>query len=232
MARRNLKAGTLTAPLPPVLVTVGEGDRANIITIGWTGILASDPPRTYVSIRPSRHSHKLLSEHGEFVINLATEDMAYAVDYAGIYTGAKVDKWKRCGFTRTESEKVSVPTILESPLALECKVIRVENMGTHDVFFADIVSVSADERILDKSGRLLLDRAGLLAYAHGEYFALGEKLGRFGFSTDKDAKKSTQARENNKKVPSGVKKEGKDTEKVPFYLSAPGVKKKGGRRRK
>lgn len=188
MARKALKAGVLTAPLPPVLTTVGTGDEANIITIGWTGILSTHPPRTYISVRPERHSHSLLRRHGEFVINLTTVDMARKVDYCGIYTGAKVDKFKECGFTKVDSREVSVPSIGECPLSLECRVVEVIPMGTHDVFIADVVAVSVDDSILDEDGRLCFDRAGLLAYAHGEYFALGEKVGKFGFSTDKPKK--------------------------------------------
>ena len=185
MGRKNLKPGALTAPLPPVLVTVGEGDAANIITIGWTGILATHPARTYVSIRPERHSYSLLRRHGEFVINLATVEMARKVDYCGIYTGAKVNKFKECGLTPVPSKEVTVPTIAECPLSLECRVVEVIPMGTHDVFIADIVGVSCDDAMLDDMGRLCYDKVNLLAYAHGEYFSLGEKVGKFGYSTDK-----------------------------------------------
>ncbi len=189
MARKSFKAGALTAPIPPVLVTVGEGDRANIITIGWTGILATHPPRTYISVRPERHSYKLLKEKGEFVIHLARASMAREVDLCGIYTGARVDKFRECNFTRVGSSEVSVPTIAECPVAIECRVAEVIPMGTHDVFIADIVGVSCDESILDADGRMCFERAGLLAYAHGEYYALGERLGRIGFSTDKPSDK-------------------------------------------
>ena len=214
MARRNLKAGALTAPLPPVLVTVGEGEKANIITVGWTGILATHPARTYVSVRPERYSYGLLRRHGEFVINLATVDMAKKVDYCGIYTGAKVDKFKECGFTPIESKEVSVPSIAECPLSIECRVVEVIPMGTHDVFIADIVGVSCDEEILDEAGRLCFDRANLLAYAHGEYYALGEKVGKFGFSTDKgkggkprtDTKKSANPTAQGAKAPTAADK--------------------------
>ena len=230
MARRHLKAGALTSPLPPVLVTCGVGENANIITIGWTGIMSTQPPRTYISVRPERHSHKLLTELSEFVINLTTENLVYAVDYAGIYTGAKVDKWEKCKLTRAKSKETEVPTIAESPLALECKVYRVESMGTHDVFYADIVSVSADESLIDENGRIMLDRAGLLAYAHGEYFALGKKLGKFGFSTDKGAKSATQVVGNKSKAGAKNTNTSKDAEKKPFYLTAP--RGKGGKKRK
>ena len=228
MARRKLKPGALTAPLPPVLVSCSDGERSNIITIGWTGILATVPPRTYISVRPERFSHGIIKKSGEFVINLTTASMARMVDYAGIYTGAKVDKWEKCGFTQERSNEVFAPTIAESPLALECRVTEVIPMGSHDVFMADIVSVSCDEGIMDEKGRICLERAGLLAYAHGEYFALGERLGRFGFSTDKPGKQSDP---RTPKRDSGNAKEsaGGDVEKRPYYLDL--IKKKRRRKR-
>lgn len=188
MQRKSFKPGTLLAPLPAVMVTVGDMERSNIITVAWCGILSSEPPRAYVSVRPSRHSHAMLVEKGEFVINLTTERLAYATDYAGIYTGAKVDKFEKLSLTKTESREVCAPTIAESPLALECRVFERLSFGTHDVFMADIVNVSADESLLDEKGRICLERAGLMTYAHGEYFALGEKIGKFGFSAAKDTK--------------------------------------------
>ena len=192
MARKSFKAGTLTAPLPAVMVSVGDMEESNIITIGWTGILSSDPPRTYISVRPTRHSHKILVERGEFVINLTNEKLAFATDYAGIYTGSKVDKFEKCHLTKEESVCVSAPTVKESPLALECKVYEVIHSGTHDIFMADIVNVSCDESLLDENGRICFERANLIAYAHGEYFTLGEKIGRFGFSTDKKKRRHEQ----------------------------------------
>ena len=188
MARQNFKAGALEAPLPAVMVTVGDMENANVLTVAWTGILSTDPPRTYVSVRPSRFSHKILTEKREFVINLTTEDLALATDYVGIYTGAKVDKFEKCRLTKTESAVVSAPTIKEAPIALECKVFDIIHSGTHDIFMADIVNVSCDDKILDENGRMCFERAKLIAYSHGEYFALGRKLGKFGFSTDKQNK--------------------------------------------
>ena len=238
MARKNFKAGALTAPLPPVMVTVGDMESANIITIGWTGILSTIPPRTYISVRPQRHSYGILKRTGEFVINLTTADQARVVDYVGIYTGAKVDKFKECGLTKVESKEVSAPTIKECPLALECRVIETIPMGTHDVFIADIVSVSCDDSILDEDGKIRFDKAGLLAYAHGEYYALGDKVGKFGFSTKKPEKKPAKAKpktdgntksegkQQNFKIESKTKdatKNGDQSEnkKRPFYLDAP-----------
>ena len=227
MARRNFKAGALTAPLPPVMVSVGDMENSNIITIGWTGILSTIPPRTYISVRPERHSYKILKEKREFVINLTTADQARVVDYAGIYTGAKVDKFKECKLTKVESKEVSAPTIAECPLSLECRVIEIIPMGTHDVFISDIVSVSCDESILDEDGKIRFDKAGLLAYAHGEYFALGEKVGKFGFSTKKPTEKKPQKRKetNNgnkpKSVPVAKETAEREHKKRPFYLDAP-----------
>ena len=206
--RSNFKPGALTAPLPPVLVTVKSGGVSNIITIGWTGILATNPPKTYISVRPSRHSYEMLKEAREFVINLAPASLATAVDYCGIYTGAKVDKFEKCSLTQLESQKVAAPTISECPIALECRVTDIMPMGTHDVFMADIVSVSCDESIIDKNGKIRYDKADLLAYVHGEYFRLGDRLGKFGFSTEKGAnpakrmkkkEKSTNFRKSNGK---------------------------------
>ncbi|MBQ7333343.1 MAG: flavin reductase family protein [Clostridia bacterium] len=199
MARQNFKAGTLLAPLPAVMVSVGRGEEKNIITVAWCGILSSDPPRAYISVRPSRHSHKMLKETGEFVINLTTEDLALATDYSGIYTGAKVDKFKKCSLTAIPSKCVSAPTIEESPLSLECRVFEVMESGTHDIFMADILNVSCDEKILDEKGRICYDKAGLIAYSHGEYFSLGKKIGRFGYSTDKKSKSRLQGQKNSRK---------------------------------
>jgi flavin reductase (DIM6/NTAB) family NADH-FMN oxidoreductase RutF len=199
--RRSFAPGALEAPLPPAMVTVGDFEKANVLTVAWTGILATHPPRTYVSVRPSRHSYGILKEKGEFVINLPSVELARTVDFVGIYTGAKVDKFEKCGLTKKQSEKVAPPTIAECPIALECRVAEVLPMGTHDVFVADIVSVSCDERIVDDVGKMHFELANLLAYSHGEYYALGERVGRFGFSTDKEKPKEEKKR--------------------PFYLDAP-----------
>ena len=188
MTRTNLSPGTLLAPIPAVMVSVGDMENSNIITVAWTGILSSDPPRAYISVRPSRHSHDILREKGEFVINLTTESLARATDYSGIFTGAKVDKFEKCRLTKCESKCVSAPTIEESPLSLECKVFEVIESGTHDIFMADIVNVSCREDIMDDKGRICLERAGLMAYSHGEYYALGRRLGKFGFSAAKKKK--------------------------------------------
>ena len=239
MSRKSFAPGALLAPTPPVLVTVGEGSRANIITIGWTGILATHPPRTYVSVRPSRHSYEILKKTREFVINLPIEKYAREVDFCGIYTGAKVDKFEKCGFTKAKSEVVSAPTIKECPVAIECRVCEIIPMGTHDVFIADIVSVSCDEGLLDTDGRICFERAGLLAYVHGEYFSLGKSLGKFGFSTakkapttkptakstpnptEKSAKKAAPDRVDKKTGEKAKSADEKGAKKRPFYENLP-----------
>ena len=212
--RKSLSPGTLLAPVPPAMVTVGNDEDSNILTIAWTGILATIPPKTYISVRPSRHSYKILKEQGEFVINLPSVSQAKTVDYVGIYTGAKVDKWEKCKLTKQKSNAVSVPTIAECPIALECRVCDVLPMGSHDVFIADIVGASCREELIDENGKMHYENAYLLAYAHGEYYALGEVVGRFGFSTDK-SKKSNKTNKNDQKP------QKKEEKTEPFYKSAP-----------
>ena len=219
--RKSLSPGTLLAPVPPAMVTVGDFDNANIITIAWTGILASIPPKTYISVRPSRHSYGILKEKGEFVINLPSVALARQTDFVGIYTGAKVDKFDKCNLTKQRSEKVAPPTIAECPIAIECRVCEVVPMGSHDVFIADIVSVSCHESIIDEDGKMHFERADLLAYSHGEYYSLGEIVGRFGFSTDK-VKKQEKTKKKAEKYSENMEKTVKSSEnRKPFYENAP-----------
>ena len=185
MQRLNFKAGAMLSPLPAVMVTVGDMQENNVLTVAWCGILSTDPPRAYISVRPGRHSHKFLGENKEFVINLTTERLSRATDYVGVFTGAKVNKFEKCNLTRVESKCVMTPTIAQSPLALECRVFQVIESGTHNIFLADILNVSCDEELVDEKGRICLERAGLISYAHGEYYALGKKIGKFGFSAAK-----------------------------------------------
>lgn len=183
MAKRTLKPGTMLNPVPAVMVSCGEGDDANIITIGWTGIINSEPPITYVSVRKSRHSHKLISESGEYVINLTTEKLVKATDFCGVKSGRDLDKWAEMNLTKIPGEAVSCPMIGESPVNLECKVIEVKEYPTHDMFIGEIVRVHADESLFDEKDRFCLDQAGLISYSHGEYFALKRNpLGKFGYS--------------------------------------------------
>ena len=188
MAKIKWKGGALIAPLPPVMVSCGDMEKSNIITVAWTGIINTIPPKTYISVRPSRHSYNIIKESGEFVLNLTPSRLIKSADYCGIYTGAKVDKFAKCNLTKEDANEVSCPLICESPLSLECKVTEIVPLGTHDMFLADIVAVDVDESLLDKNGKLDLSRAGLAAFAHGEYFELGKKIGQFGFSAVKKKK--------------------------------------------
>lgn len=187
------KGSALLAPVPSVMVTCGTMERANVITIGWTGVVSTRPARVYISVRPERHSHSIIRDSGEFVINMTPASLVEVCDYVGTVTGRCVDKIKKTGLTLIESKEVSAPTLADSPLSLECKVISVESHGSHDMFIADVVAVSVDDSLMDESGRLCLDRAKLLAFAHGEYFELGRKLGKIGISMQ-DKKKGKLAR--------------------------------------
>ena len=189
MSRQTWRAGTRLAPVPPALVSCGGGELPdNVLTVAWTGILNSDPAKTYVSIRPSRFSHGLIRQNGEFVINVAPSKLVRSVDRAGVITGKDIDKFEACGLRRTPSVAVSCPTVADCPIALECKVTDVVSLGTHDMFIADIVAVTVDDSVIDEEGKLRIEKAGLMAYAHGTYFELGKKIGTFGFSVRKKKK--------------------------------------------
>ena len=176
-------------PLPAVLVTCGDKpENYNMLTVSWVGTTCTNPAMCYISVRPERHSYPIIKETGEFVINLTPASLVKTADYCGIYTGAKVDKFAKCNLTKAEASEVACPLIGESPLSLECKVTEIIPLGTHDMFLADIVAVDVEDSLLDKEGKLHIDRAGLAAYAHGEYFELGKKIGKFGFSATKKKK--------------------------------------------
>ena len=184
--KRSFKPGTLLSPVPAVMVSCGEGENKNIITIGWTGIINTDPPITYIYVRKSRHSHHIIEETGEFVINLTTEKLAYATDYCGVKSGRDVDKFKELNLTPETGEKVRCPMITQCPVNLECRVMEVKSYPTHDMFIAEIVAVHADDEIIDEKGKIDISLAGLLAYVHGEYYGLKKiSIGRFGFSVMK-----------------------------------------------
>lgn len=173
-------------PVPPVMISCADEEgRSNIMTAAWTGTICSDPVMVSVSIRPERYSHDVIARTGEFVINLTTEKLAYAADFCGVRSGRDMDKFACLGLTKLPSRKVKAPSIGESPVCLECVVTGIERLGTHDLFIARVVQVSVDERYLDEKGRLMLERAGLVAYVHGAYMSLGKKLGTFGYSVRK-----------------------------------------------
>ena len=179
------KGGTLEAPLPPALVSCGTPEHPNVLTIAWTGIVNTIPPMTYISVRPERYSYDLIKNRGEFVINLPTEELVPAIDFCGVKSGRDVDKFTACGLTAAAASKVGAPLLAESPLNMECRVTQIIPLGSHDLFLAEVVACDVEESLLDEKGKLCLDKAGLIAYSHGEYFALGKQLGTFGYSVRK-----------------------------------------------
>ena len=194
MAKVKWRGGTLLSPVPPALVTCSDGEHDNVLTVAWTGIVCSDPPKTYISVRPSRHSYEMIKRSGVFAINLTTKALVRAADWCGVYTGAKVDKFERCRLARERATEIDCPILTDSPLTLECRVTDVVPLGSHDMFLADIVAMDVDESLLDESGKLHLDRASLVAYAHGEYFELGKRLGKFGYAVAKKKKPQSKKR--------------------------------------
>lgn len=180
------KPGTMLSPVPVVLVSCADASgRPNIITIAWTGTICSEPPMLSISVRPERYSHRLIRESREFVVNVPSVREAKAVDYCGVVSGRDVDKFKQTGLTAGPASKVGAPILVECPVNIECRVRQEIELGSHTMFIAQIVAVQADERLITPHGRLAIERAGLIAYAHGHYFALGRDLGFFGFSVQR-----------------------------------------------
>ena len=184
----------MVSPVPPVMVSCGSLEKPNILTIAWTGIVNTIPAMTYISVRPQRFSYPLIKESGEFIINLTTRALTWAADYCGVKSGADTDKFSACKLTPAPASQVGAPLIKESPVNIECRVKQVIPLGSHDMFLAEIVAVNVDEVLVDQNGKLHLDQSGLVAYSHGEYFALGEKLGSFGYSVRKKPKNNPASR--------------------------------------
>lgn len=194
--RADWKPGTLIYPLPAILVSCGEiGGEMNLFTASWVGTVCTNPPMCYVSIRPERHSYGIIKERMEFALNLTTTAMARATDWCGVVSGRRYDKFAETGLTVESGKCIAAPLIQESPISLECQVKQVISLGSHDMFIAEVVNVRADEQYLDpETGAFDMVRAGLLSYAHGEYFGLGEYMGHFGWSVKKDKTKRRQPR--------------------------------------
>ena len=198
--KKSINPGTLLMPLPAVMVSCGSPEKPNILTIAWTGIVNSTPPMTYISVRKSRFSHDLIAQSGEFVINLTTEALTFATDYCGVKSGREVDKFKEMQLTPLASDKVGCPMIAESPVNLECKVLEVHEYPSHDMFVAEIVAVHVDEELLDEKGRMEMEKAGLMAYVHGQYFGIKKQpLGRFGYAVMKPKTKKRISRQEHEK---------------------------------
>src|SRR5690554_406970 len=198
MAKTDWKPGNMVYPLPAVMVSVGGSpEEYNIITIAWTGTICSDPPMCYISVRKGRHSYELLKKHRAFVINLTTKDLAFATDWCGVRSGRRYNKFEEMKLTPGKATVINAPTIEEAPINIECEVTEVLPLGSHDMFMAKIVNVRAEEVLIDpETGAFSMKRAGLIAYAHGQYYELGKALGKFGFSVEK--KKTRRKRQQRK----------------------------------
>lgn len=181
------KPGNMLYPVPAVMVScAGRDGKKNIVTIAWTGTVCSDPVMVSISVRPERYSYGLIRETGEFVINLTTKELAYATDWCGVKSGRDVDKFACMNLTAAPAKKLEyAPVIAESPLSLECKVREVMELGSHHMFLAEVVAVQISEKYMDDSGKFELNGTGLVTYSHGEYFELGRKIGKFGYSVKK-----------------------------------------------
>ena len=189
MSKQSWKPGNMLYPLPVVMVSAADKEgRDDIITVAWAGTVCTNPPLVSISIRPERYSYHMIRETGEFVINLTTEELAFATDYCGVKSGRDVDKFKETGLTREKAEKVKAPMIAEAPVSIECKVKEIRELGSHHMFIAQVAAVHADEKYMDEKNRFDLNRARPIVYSHGEYLGTGKKLGTFGYSVKKAKK--------------------------------------------
>lgn len=189
MSKQIWKPGTILYPVPVVMVSCGTMENSNIITIAWTGTINTDPAMTYISVRPNRHSYNLIKESGEFVINVTTEELAFATDWCGVKSGKDFDKFKEMKLTRVMGKEVSCPLIKESPINIECKVKDIIDLGTHSMFLGQVVCVHADEQYMDEAGKFDFAASKPICYSHGEYYGLGKYKGKFGYSVQKKKRK-------------------------------------------
>lgn len=193
MSKMIWKAGTFIYPLPVVMVSCGNMEKSNIITVAWTGIINTDKPMCYISIRKERYSHDIIKNTKEFVINLTNQNLVYATDWCGVKTGAKVDKFKEMKLTKENAKFVKCPLIKESPVSIECRVKEIKELGSHDMFMAEILSIDAEDTYIDEKGAFDITKCNLITYANGKYFTLGKQIGKFGYSV---AKKKNRKRKS------------------------------------
>ena len=185
MARQTWKPGTLVYPLPAVMVTCKDGDKENVLTVAWTGTICTDPAITYISVRKERFSQKNKKNSGVFCINLTTEELAYATDYVGVKSGKTENKFETLGLETEPATQIDCPMLKKSPVVIECKVEKIEELGSHDMFMAKVLAVNVDEKYMDETGRFDMEKCKLISYSHGQYYKLGERIGKFGYSVQK-----------------------------------------------
>jgi len=188
MSKVVWKPGTFVYPIPAVMVSCGDMEKSNIITVAWTGTINTNPAMCYISVRPERYSYNIIKETGEFVINLTSKDLTYATDWCGVKSGKDVDKFKEMKLTKEQSNFVKCPSIKESPVSIECRVKEIKELGSHHMFMAEILSIDADEKYIDEKGAFDISKCDLVAYANGKYFELGNQVGKFGYSVQKKNK--------------------------------------------
>ena len=189
MKKTIWKSGTFIYPLPAVMVSCGDMEKSNIITVAWTGIMNTNPAMCYISVRPERYSYNIIKEQKEFVINLTTKRLAKVTDWCGVKTGAKVDKFKEMNLHKENAKFVKCPMIKESPVSIECKVKEIKELGSHHMFIADVLSIDVAEKYIDDKGAFDISKCGLIAYANGGHYELDKKIGKFGYSVQKNLKK-------------------------------------------
>lgn len=185
MSKIKWKSGTFMYPLPAAMVSCGNMEKSNIITVAWTGIINTNPAMCYISVRPERYSYNIIKENAEFVINLTNEDLAFATDWCGVRSGKDYDKFKEMRLSKEKANFVKAPLIKESPVSVECKVKEIIPLGSHDMFIAEILCIDADEKYIDEKGAFDISKCNLIAYANGGYYSLGKNKGKFGFSVKK-----------------------------------------------
>lgn len=200
MKKQSWKPGNMLYPVPAVMVSCGRKDETpNIITVAWAGTICTSPAMVSISVRPERYSYDIIKETKEFVINLTTEELLYATDYCGVKSGRTIDKFKQMNLTPVYFEGIDAPGIAQSPVNIKCKVNEIKELGSHHMFMAEVVGVEIDEKYMDEKGKFNLNTSKLVSYSHGEYFALGKKLGTFGYSVKKK-KNSKVVNNGNKKI--------------------------------
>ena len=197
MSRKIWKAGTFVYPIPAALISCGTMEKSNILTIAWTGIINTDPAMVYISVRPNRYSYNIIKKNKEFVINLTNKDLAFATDWCGVRSGKDYDKFKEMKLHKEKAKFVKCPIIKESPVAVECKVKEIVELGSHHMFIAEVLSIDADEKYMDDKGSFDISKCNLIAYANGGYYPLGKKIGKFGYSVQR--KKKNKKNTNNRK---------------------------------
>ena len=191
MDKVSWKSGTFIYPIPAVMVSCGDMEKSNIITVAWTGILNTNPATVYISVRPTRYSYNIIKETKEFAINLTTTKLARATDWCGVKTGAKFDKFKEMNLHKEKANFINCPLIKESPVSIECKVKEIKNLGSHHMFIADVLSIDADDKYIDENGAFDISKCDLIAYANGGYYSLGKKVGKFGYSVQKKKRRNS-----------------------------------------